>query len=321
MNYNNPIKDAARKKCVSSGKTYRRIIDLAGKQALSIEFLHKGEHIDSNCDITIVDHHKKNLEAGVRKIKAMGLAPKGHRGEIETCPTDGCYDWVNLDTCSSFSLELGQWLGQLKMSPNGEVNVWLTCYRANGQLLHSLEETFNTKRGRKIAGSLESNCLGDEELLGIVPREKRAEAWATLTALASCFSQSFDIVPIQVYIAGVNRMYVYRFVNFGKGQLQFPNLEEFFVEGTYEGWKGKETTKNTSPIGLDSAAHELVLHAVESPAHRPFCTKMLRQKLHEAKLNGNSNTTMIKAGWKSHLTKITEDDAVRMQCHTLVDNA
>lgn len=320
MNYENSIKDIHRKKCVTANKTYRRIIDLAGEKALSIKSLQKG-NINADCDITIIDHNKKKLARAKQRIAKLGLQVHGHHGKIESYTPSGEYDWVNLDTCNSFSLELGQWLSQLKMSPNGEVNIWLTCYRSKGQLLESLDETFSTKTGRQVMRSLHKHCLGADGLLSNIPRKKRTEARATVGALAASFSQSFDVMPVQEYTVHVNRMYVYRFVNFGNGQLKFPDLSDFRVESDYKGQTYKSTsTKPKSSIGESSSVDELVFAAIKT-GRKSYATKRIRQFIHEKKLRGNSDVKWIKAGWKARISALTKDAAHREQCHNLIDNA
>jgi len=319
--YNNRTKDYYRKLSVSMDGQYRRIIDLCGSQAISIKRLMEWGLIDARCDVTVIEKVTSHLEKIKSHLKGLGLKKLSyHKGMVETCPTDGEYDWVNLDTTSSYTPRLSSWLENLNVSEGGEVNVWLTNYRSNQQVMESLSRTFSSKPGRQVIHQLMRDCWdGRHELLDLVPSNKRHEASVTLAAIATSFPRfRFDVAPVQTYIQHVNRMYLFRLTNFRERPSPFPRLGEIWIDEEYE---GEHYAANSAPlVGEATPIHELLIFVANASSHRHYLIRRMRQHISENTQAGK-NATMTKAGWKSHISKIVSDEATRLRCHELIDQA
>lgn len=322
MNYDNPSKRFYRDWCVTKGKKYRNIIDLPGDQALSLKHLKVNDCLTSSSKITIIEREAQILSRIKKSCKRLDLFNVSYsHGQVEDCRLDGSYDWVNLDTCSSFSFEIGTWLSQIEFATGGELNLWLTSYRSNQKVLETLRHAFSDKAHRNALLALKDKCWHDtlKGLLDGVPQNKKAEALLTFGGIAFSLNKyDFEVHPIRIYRHHINRMYVFRFTNFAKRKTPTLSLDEIKTNIDWE--PSIRYASNKKPVVTESTHITDLFVRVASGCvnQQAYLTNRVRQKLQENKLEGKS-VTMTLAGWKSRITKMILDVATQKKCFSLIE--
>jgi len=320
MNYDNPIKDFHRNASVTDGRTYRNIIDLCGPQMLSQKHLVCGRHLDHRSVVTIIERDRQHAGTIASRWKSSGLwsKPSIHVGDVESCPVSGEYDWVNLDTCSSFSLGLAEWISKVKFAKYGELNVWLTTYRSNTAFLNSLHKTFN-KHCDTPNKLLAEGDDGEHPFLDFIDRDDRSDVLFTASGIAQSLNHyEYRIWPVRTYTHHRASMFLYRFTNILPKRKVTPSLSDILLRADRTNIK-YESKKVSGVVGeFTKITDLLLLVAGGADNYWPYTASRMRIKIKENEMV-HKTPKMTKAGWKSHISKIERDAEIRDNCHRLIE--
>lgn len=312
-NYTGHQKNAVRYKTVTHGKVYKNILDLPGQHCRSIQTLLDDGNVNGNTAVTVVERYEKTMTTIRHKFASFPFRKVNFPtpGLIENTPDFGPYDYVNLDTCSSLSPAMLNWINRQKFLPGGELNVWLTAYRNRQSFKDSLRTTFlETAAGTRTLLDVRRNAVN--ELDGTEP-----DQLVTATAIFAALNRyDCTVRPVLKYCEHVNFMYVYRFTNIRERAIPRPGLEVMVEsEDSCRMWDHG----GNGPAKLaDDPLMVMIVKAVQrGPGAKAYTTRMMRQYIENQKIAGKK-TVMVKAGWKSYMSKRYEG-GLRLELHNYID--
>ena len=304
--YSGHQKQCVREKILTHKKVYKNIVLLPGEHCRDVKFMLAQKAINSATTITVIERDLVKLNKIKVKFKKYPFK-KVHffHGQIEDCPDYGPYDLVNLDTCSTLSREILDWIASIQFCPNGELAVWLTAYRHRQSFKDSL---FNSFFGTKI-GLRTVRDMKDQ----ISDFSYRPEQVHTVTAAAiytALNKYSCSVLPVIAYCEHVNFMYVYKFNDINRILIPRPDLNEVLVELNESHSQTWSSNKSEFNLANDKLMTMLIkVNQNLNSGQRSYITRQLRGEITNGQIIGKS-PIMIKAGWKSYISKIFKEDIV-----------
>jgi len=308
-NYSGEQKQLVRTQVVTPGKKYERVACLPGPYIRSVLLYLETGNFTKNTEVTVIECKPSVMEEIKRKFNKLPFRKVNYSlGWVEETPDYGPYDLVNLDTCSSLSRSMLNWIAQQRFLEGGEFNVWLTTFRSNQQTRDDLLESFlRTRKGVSVLSAI-------REYMTLDPVQM-----VTAAALYSALNKyNCTPMPMLKYCEHVNFMYVYRFTELTKAKSPRPSLDEVLVKTESE--KLDWTGKGHSPTKLanDSLLIQC-LKVLRGEAHPAYTTRQFRIEIKNGTLAGKAEK-WIKAGWKSTISRMCRgDDDMKIRAHAYID--
>lgn len=318
------VEKAQMREATSPNRRLSRILDLCSPEVGSTKFFLETGVADENTKFTIIEQEKSSVPIICNKFKNLGLnQPEVFNGRIQDCRFLGPFDLVNLDTCSTPSEPILNWISRLNILKGGELNLWVTAFRNSGLWRETLLNAFlyNNKSGAVVMNQLAEKFS--------FPRNVTVEQKCVYGALAAALSfYDFDVVlpkvqnrPPGQYRDNRNTMYVYRFVNMKllKNPAR-PSLAQILSEirpTEYFPVIRKKSDGNAK--GEKITTSQLILNALTGqPGKKATATFKIRKILSDAKYLHHSDK-MVKAGWKAQITKLVSDPMLVKKVHSYID--
>lgn len=307
VDYNGALKQKMRDRVAVPGRVAESLVDLPAAGCRSVIDYYRKGIITLDTPIYAIEFHKPTAETIKRKLRKLGFKNATvFNGRVEDCPYKGPFDIVNLDTESTMSRQLLDWVGQIDFIPGGELNLWVCANRSVGRWCEQLHQTFfETAAGRKIY----------HEVCRHTGVFKPQDVVAMSAVFAALNRYDFNIEKPFHYTQHVMPMFVYRFMGMQQSSTRQSLADILVGDVQYETVGGREKGE-----AIDGNIPQMCLKCLESPGKRAYVTRLLRQMLVRRKLE-NKDPFWVKAGWKSAISRICKDEAIAYSAHQLVDAA
>ena len=314
--YSGLQKQAVREKVITSGRVYKNIILLAGEKCRTVEFMLQQGNINKYTVVTVIERNSSVLEKIKKRFRQYPFIQVNFsHTEVENTPDHGPYDFMDLDTCSTLSASILNWVAQQRFLPDADVAMWFTAYRSSQIFKDTLTTNFlKTRAGIRVVSDMRDNMT--DVCYTYAPIHLVSSA-AIYTALSrySCI-----VKPVLTYSEHVNFMYVYRFTNLNRLVHPRPSLDEILVtEVVSEQQVWPHSDRQIFAAGDPLMAMCLKVVGGSTPQQRAYVTGQLRREIKSGQLAGK-DPKWIRAGWKSHLTKVIKDKDTRIKAHQFIDN-
>lgn len=309
QNYSGAQKQAARQAVLTPGKTYENVAVLPGPKCKSIINALEHGNFTSKTRVTVIERYAGTLEQIKRRFKKFPFMKVNFSlGLIEKTPSYGPYDLLDLDTCSSLSPDLLDWLHKQDFLDDGEVNLWLTAYRRRQQFRDSLFASYlESAAGLQVMHEIQNNFVRGCECIQAV----------TSSAIYSALSR-YSCCPMRpvTYSEHIGVMYVYRYTNLRR--LVTPRLSHVDIikptDDDTVNWLSTGDYKGLAGCSLTV----LILKAIDgAPSVKAYATRQLRNHIKNGVIVGKSEK-MIKAGWKSYFGRIATDCDLRSKVYRFI---
>lgn len=300
------------------------VLDLCSAQAGSTKHYVKTGVVDHKTKCTIIEHNKSSLPGIYSNFKRLGLPePEVFNGKIEDCPFVGPYNLVNLDTCSTPSEPILNWIGQLSILPGGELNLWVTAFRNSGLWRQTLIDGFvYNPQGIVVLNEIRDK-VSFSDFLCMTTEQK-----CVVAALAATLSfYDFDFVlpkvlnrPPGQYRDNRTTMYVYRLVNMKRRNKPVrPSLTQILAATRptkyFPSHRVNSNGHAQNPKGMVS---QQILDAIAT-GKRSEATRTINKILSDADFLHHSKK-MVKAGFKAQITKMEKNPTVVKAAHAYIDS-
>jgi len=309
--YSTAIKQKMREATVTKGKRYNSVLDLPAQKCYSAKFLFSEGHIGPWTNFVAVECFSQISEMITKELGKISLKKVDvYNGMLHDCPHIGPYDLVNADTCNSLSQNLLDFISLIDFLPEGELNLWLTPFRNNGQFKNDLIESL-----------LPTDIWTKLELSGAIRGNIPIEVGASLCAIYSALNR-FDCIvhtPIK-YCQHVLPMWIYRFTNLHTPKSPRASLANFMISSNYE--SVHYDNKKSLVIPECDSLSQLVSYAVgqEKMGVKSYVMKRLRNEMRERKISG-AEVKWVKAGWKAAISRTNIEPSMLRMAHAMIDAA
>lgn len=315
------VEKSQMRQATSPSRRLTHIFDLSSEEARSTKhFVEKGV-ADRNTNFTIAEHNRSAVPGIYSKFKSLNLAkPNIFTGKLQDCPLTGPYELVNLDTCSTPSEPIFNWISRLSILQGGELNLWVTAFRNSGLWRQTLIDAFvYNKDGIIVLNELQDTGLFESEI--------KIEQKCVAGALAASLSfYDFDITfpsvlnrPPGQYCDNRNTMYVYRLTNMKLRKKPVrPSLVQILATTRPTKYFPASSYSVSSKSTAAEMASQLIITAVKT-GKKGEATRLINKRLSDADYLHKSRK-MVKAGFKAQVTKMEPDKIWVKRVHQYIDS-
>lgn len=315
-NYSGSQKQAVREKIITPGRLYRSIILLAGEKCRTIEFLLKQGNINENTVITVIERDSFVMSKIKNRFKRYPFKKVNlSNTKVEDTPDYGLYDFMDLDTCSTISPKILNWIAQQRFLPYADVAMWFTAYRSSQKFKDYLSNIFfHTKAGIRVIEDMKDNSTDVRYVYDPIQLVSSAAIYTAINRY-SC-----SVEPVLSYSEHVNSMYVYRFMNLNILPMVRPSLNDILVPvsqitSSQQVWKKDDGQRKLAGKPLMT----MILKALDgSSGEKAYATRQLRIEIRSGEIAGK-DPKWIRAGYKSYLSKIIENQELKNRAHQFID--